>query len=284
MYDSSRVTRYDPHASRGISPFGFLTTALRHRRLIRRLAWRAVQSRYRGSTLGMVWALAQPLLMLAVYTFVFSVVFRARWDLPGSDPAHFSIYLLSGLILFGLFGDCANQAPRLVRSNRSYVTQVPFPVELLSWVSLIEALVSAAFASAILAAGYLLIIGPIPVTALFVPLVAIPIVLLALGASWFLSSLGVFLEDISQVVTVATTALLFLSPIFYSPSSIPEAFRGVYFLNPLAHLLEMSKGCLFQGTSPDWVQLAGLFIGSFAFAWLGHLWFVRSKVGFADVL
>jgi lipopolysaccharide transport system permease protein len=248
------------------------------------MAWRGVESRYRGSVLGITWAIAQPLLMLGVYTFVFSVVFQARWGLAGSEPSHFSIYLLSGLILFGIFADCANRAPGLVRSHRIYFTQVPFPVELLSWVSLLEALVAASFATAILCAGYFVVIGPPPPTALLLPLVVAPILLLALGASWFLSSLGVFLEDISQVVAVATTALLFLSPIFYSPEHIPEAFRSVYFVNPLAHLLEMSKQCLFQGVAPAWGQLGALALGSFAFAWLGHWWFVRTKVGFADVL
>jgi len=264
--------------------FAFLTTAVRHRRLIGRLAWRGVTSRYRGSSLGLVWTIAQPLLMLAVYTFVFSVVFQARWDLPGSDPRHFSIYLFSGLILFGVFGDCANQAPHLVRANRPYVTHVPFPVEVLSWVSLTEALVAAGFASVILLAGHWLVIGPLPWTALLLPLVLVPILLIALGTSWFLSSLGVYLEDVSQVVTVATTALLFLSPIFYSPDRIPEAFQGVYFLNPLAHLLEMSKDCLFQGLPPAWGRLAALTAGAFVFAWLGHRWFQRTRVGFADVL
>lgn len=278
------MDRNEAQLAGGAAPFGFVTTALRHRRLIGRLAWRGVESRYRGSVLGLLWAIVQPLLMLAVYTFVFSVVFQARWDLPGSEPSHFSIYLLSGLILFGIFADCANDAPHLVRSNSTYVTQVLFPIEVLSWVSLLEALVTAGFASAILVAGHWLLIGPPPAAALFLPLVVLPLLLIALGTSWFLSSLGVFLEDISQVVSVATTAMLFLSPIFYSPDSIPAAFQGVYFLNPLAHVLEMSKDCLFQGLPPDWMLLGALATGSFAFAWLGHWWFVRSKVGFADVL
>jgi lipopolysaccharide transport system permease protein len=274
------VTRSDESTG----PLGFLTNALRHRRLIGRMAWRGVESRYRGSALGLLWAVVQPLLMLGVYTFVFGVVFQNRWNLPGSEPSHFAIYLLSGLILFGIFADCANQAPALIRQNSTYVTQVPFPIDVLSWVSLLEALVAASFGAAILVLGYAVVIGPPPLTALFLPLVALPIVLLALGASWFLSSLGVYLEDISQVVSVGTTALLFLSPIFYSPDNIPEAFRTVYFLNPLAHLLEMSKDCLFQGLAPEWGRLAALGAGSFVFAWLGHRWFVRSQEGFADVL
>ena len=248
------------------------------------MAWRAVESRYRGSLLGLLWAFVQPLMMLAVYTFVFSVVFRARWNLPDSDPSQFALFLFSGLILYGIFAECANQAPGLVRANRIYITQVLFPVEALSWVSLCQALAQAGFATAILALGYLVLIGAPPWTWVLLPLILLPIVFIALGTSWFLASLGVFLEDISQVVSVFTTALLFLSPIFYSADRIPEAFRDVYFLNPLAHLLEMSKDCIFHGQTPEWVTLGTLVAGSWLFASLGYLWFARAKAGFADVL
>ncbi len=267
-----------------LHPFGFVWTGWRHRRLIRRLAWRALEARYRGSVLGMLWAFVQPLLMLCVYTFVFAVVFQGRWNLPESNPAHFAVFLFSGLIFYTIFAECANQAPGLVRANRTYITQVRFPVEVLPWVSLCQALLQFGFAAAILAIGYLVVIGPPLLTWIFLPLVMVPLLLIALGTSWFLSSLGVFLEDISQVVTVFTTALLFLSPIFYSPERIPERFQGIYFLNPLAHLLEMSKDSLFHGHPPQWTSLALLVVAAWAFAWLGHLWFVRTKPGFADVL
>jgi lipopolysaccharide transport system permease protein len=265
-------------------PLAFLMTGWRHRHLIRRLAWRAIEARYRGSVLGLLWAFVQPLMMLAVYTFVFSVVFESRWDLPESDHSHFALFLFSGLILFSVFADCVNQAPRLVRANRVFITQIRFPVEALCWVSLCEALVQLAFAASILAAGYVAVIGAPPLSWIFLPAVLLPLALFTLGASWLLASLGVYLEDISQIVSVFTTALLFLSPIFYSSARIPEAFRTFYFLNPLAYLLEMSKQPLFLGIAPDWMLLGLLMLLGWLVAWAGHLWFVRSKAGFADVL
>jgi lipopolysaccharide transport system permease protein len=262
----------------------FAVTGWRHRHLIRRLAWRAVERRYRGSVLGLLWAFVQPLLMLAVYTFVFSVVFESRWDVPEYGHTHFAILLFSGLILFAVFADSVNQAPRLVRANRVFITQIRFPVEVLCWVSLVEAIVQLLFATAILAVGYLVVIGAPPASWLYLPLLLIPLGLLTLGTSWLLASLGVYLEDISHVVSVLTTALLFLSPIFYSPARIPEAFRAVYAVNPLAALIDLSKPPLFGGVAPDWLALAQLVAIGWVVAWAGHLWFMRSKAGFADVL
>ena len=267
-----------------LDPTAFLRTGWRNRHLIRRLAWRAVEERYRGSVLGLLWAFVQPLLMLGIYTFVFSVVFESRWNLDQGAHAEFALYLFSGLALYTLFADCVNRAPGLVRANRIYITQIRFPVEVLCWASLCEALVNFGFAAAILAVGYLLVIGIPPLSWLYLPLVVVPLLLLTLGSSWFLSSLGVYLEDIGQVVSVFTSALLFLSPIFYPPTRIPESFRGLYFLNPLAYLLEMSKQPLFQGRAPDWTLLAALTLGSWVFAWAGHVWFTRTQKGFADVL
>ncbi len=267
-----------------LDPTAFLRKGWHDRHLIRRLAWRAVETRYRGSVLGLLWAFVQPLMMLGVYTFVFSVVFESRWEIGEGDHAQFALYLFSGLALYTIFADCVNRAPGLVRANRTYITQIRFPVEVLCWASLCEALVNFGFSATILAVGYALVIGMPPLSWLYVPLILVPLLLLTVGTSWFLSSLGVYLEDISQVVAVFTTALLFLSPIFYSPARIPEAFRGLYFLNPLAHLLEMSKGPLFHGRAPDWPLLAGLTLGSWLFAWAGHLWFTRTQKGFADVL
>ncbi len=268
------------------SPIAFLATGWRYRRLIGQLAWRRIEARYRGSWLGILWSVFNPLFLLCIYTFIFGFVFQAKWDLPIEFEGRpiFALLLFSGIILFYVFSECLNEAPDLIVSNRTFLKQYRFPLEVLPWVSLTAALFNLAMSFALLFIFYFAILGSPPPSVLLLPLVLVPLALLSLGLSWLISSLGVFLRDLSHLVRVLTTALLFMSPIFYPASRIPEPMRELYFLNPLALIIQMSKQVLFLGTVPDWRVVAVLLIGTWLIAWLGHTWFMRSKGGFADVL
>ena len=266
------------------SPFSFAESGWRHRRLIVRLARRKIEARYRGSVLGVAWAVIQPLFVLGLYTFVFSVVFGARWTLPQGGETPFSVIFFSGLLLYTLFAECANEAPQLMAAHRTYIKQARFPTEILSWVVLLSSLFNFAIGMVLLAALYVVLLGAPPLTSLYLPLVVAPVLLAALGMTWILSSLGVFLRDISQLVAVLTLALLFLSPVFYSVSVVPDGIRPYYQANPLAWVLEMARGLLFFGTAPDWIVWGVLMISGWLMAWLGYLWFMRTKKAFADVL
>jgi len=266
------------------NPLAFLVSGWTHRRLIGRLAWRKIESRYRGSVLGLLWTLLHPMLMLAVYTFVFSVIFRAKWSAESSSQVEFAIFLFSGLIVYAIFSECVNEAPRLMPDNEIYVKQLIFPTEILAWVSLVSALFNFAVSLVLLVAFYPIVLGPPPVTIFFLPLVVGPLLPLTLGTTWFLASIGVFVKDTSQVVLIFTTALLFLSPIFYSPTMIPEAFQPFYYVNPIAGILEMSKDSLFYDVGPDWAALARSTALAWLVAWAGYSWFMKTKRSFADVL
>lgn len=265
-------------------PLGFIGSGWKHRVLIRRLAWRKIELRYRGSFLGFLWTIINPLLLLAVYTFVFSFVFKNKWGPSDAPMAEFSLFLFSGIILYSVFAECVNEAPGLIVQNRTFVKQHIFPLETLIWVSLCATLFNFAISFLVLAVFHLFVLGVPPASALYLPLLLLPIVLITLGISWLLASLGVFLRDISQIVGVLTTALLFLSPIFYSVARIPERWQEIYLLNPFARIIEMSKGVLFRGTAPDWWPLVGISLAGWLVAWLGYVWFMRSKQGFADVV
>ncbi len=265
-------------------PFAFLYAGWRYRSLIRRLTARKIQSHYRGSRLGVLWALFHPLLMLSVYTFVFSVVFQARWDPSDDGDAEFALFVFSGMILYAIFSKCVNEAPTLMAVHQTYIKQVVFPAEVLAWVSLLAALFDFVVGWILLMVFHLVVLGPPPLTAIFLPLVLCPVLLMTLGAVWLLASLGVFLKDVSHVVGVATTALFFLSPIFYPISSVPEPLRPYYALNPFASVLEMSRASLFYGTPPDWPTLGALVGVAWLGAWLGYLWFMKTKGSFADLL
>jgi len=243
-----------------------------------------VNDRYRGALLGGAWALVLPLLMLCVYTFVFSVVLQGRWQGANDGGAGFAMRVFTGMLLFGIFAECVNEAPALLLSSQSFLKQVLFPSEVLPWVSLLAALWRFAMGFVLLMIARTLLLGVPPASSLAIPVMLVPMVLLTLGWSWLLSSLGVFLRDLAQVITVFTSAAMFLSPVFYPASRIPEVLRPWLFLNPLATILEAARPALFDGKLPDWNALALTTIGTFAFAWLGHAWFVRAKPGFADVL
>lgn len=265
-------------------PRGIVSSGWRNRHLVLQLARREVEARYRGSLLGIVWAFVLPVFLLAVYTFVFSVVFEARWNVGTGDRGNFALLVFSGMVFFGIFGETVGRAPGLVLENVSYVKRVVFPLEILPLVAVTVALVNAAFAGVILAIFYAVAVGAPPVTALLLPIVLAPLVILSLGLTWLVSALGVFLRDLRQLITVAVTALYFLSPIFYPLDALPEAARRWLLLNPIALVLESSKEVLFFGNVPHWGSLGLATLVSTATAVLGYQSFQRLKGGFADVV
>jgi lipopolysaccharide transport system permease protein len=274
----------NPARPTSLLPLHFLGSGWRHRRLIGRLTRSRVAERYRGSLLGGAWVLVLPLLMLGVYTFVFSEVFRARWDGAGLGGFAFALRLFAGMLVFGIFAECANEAPGLLHANQNYIKQVLFPTEILAWVSLLGALWRFAMGFLLLVVFQLASSGWPPVAILSLPLTLVPLAFLALGTSWLFSSLGVFLRDLAQVVTVFTSALLFLSPVFYPASRVPESLRPWFQLNPFATILENVRAALFEGRLPDWRALGVVTALAFVFAWVSHAWFLRAKSSFADVL
>jgi lipopolysaccharide transport system permease protein len=206
-----------------MNPMGLL----RHRELIAQLTRREVSQRYKGSLLGMAWPLVQPLLMLTVYTFVFSVVFRARWpSLPGADTADFALVIFTGLITFSIFSETVSAAPGLILANRNLVKRSVFPLEILPIVKASGALVQGVFSLMILLAG-MLALGFTPSwTALCLPAVWLPLWLFSIGSAYFLSALGVFVRDLGQLVGVVITALFFGSAIFLSLSAVSGSGVG----------------------------------------------------------
>jgi lipopolysaccharide transport system permease protein len=255
------------------------------RELLWQLARREVQARYRGSWLGVFWALLNPVLMLALYTYVFSVVFGSRWSAnspPGS--VDFALAVFAGLIPFNLFSENLNAAPGLVLGNASYVKRVVFPLEVLPLARLLASLVQAGLSLLVLVAAIWWFRDVIPWTIVFAPLVIVPLVLLTLGCSLLLASLGVFVRDIGNVVHVAVSALMFLSPVFYPLSRPPESVRTVLAWNPLAPILESFRGVVLEGASPDWMAWMNMTCVSAGAALAGWIWFAKSKNAFADVL
>lgn len=268
-----------------ISPHEMFVGAWRNRSLLYALTMREIIGRYQGSVLGMLWSFFNPVFMLAVYTFVFSVVFKARWGSSGSESkAEFALVLFAGLLLFNLFSECVTRAPALILNNPTYVKKVVFPLEILPWVSFGTALFHAAISFGVWLIFYLSVFGLPPVTILLFPVVLIPLMFLIMGLSWFLASLGIFLRDVSQIIGLLVTAQMFLTPIFYPLTAIPEKYRYLLHLNPLTFIVEQARDLLIFGKGMAWGTLGIMTLCAATVAWLGFVWFQKSRKGFADVL
>lgn len=267
------------------SPIGMVASLWRNRQLIWQMTKREVIGRYRGSIMGLAWSLFNPILMLAVYTFVFSVVFQMRWNVAGDEgKLDFAIVLFVGMIIHGLFAECVNRAPGLILSNVNYVKKVVFPLEIFPWVALGSALFHSLVSLVVLLIAFLVLKQYLHWTAIFLPLVLTPLVLATVGLAWFLAATGVFVRDIAHATSIITLVLLFLSPVFYPISALPEEYRSLLFLNPLTFIIEQSRAVLIWGTAPDWIGWLMYMPASMAIAWGGFWWFQRTRRGFADVV
>lgn len=255
-----------------------------NRELINASVRREVLGRYKGSYFGVLWSFFNPLLMLIVYTFVFGIVFKARWGGEESSNGEFALVLFAGLIFFNLFAECINRAPSLILSNPNYVKKVIYPLEILPVISLYSALYHLVLSIMIWLVGYVVLFGLPHLTIIYLPLLLIPYCLLILGISWGLASLGVYLRDVTQVVGVCTTILLFLSPVFYPATALPEQYRFLVYINPLTYIIENSRNAMCWGLVPNMFELALYSIASLAVCLIGFAWFKKTKKGFADVI
>jgi lipopolysaccharide transport system permease protein len=259
--------------------------AWKHRLLIWQLLKRDVQSRYRGSALGLLWSLVTPVIMLAIYTFVFQQVFKARWnDSQGQTTLGFAVILFLGLSISGLLSDMLNKSPLLIVGNQNYVKKIVFPLEILSWIAMFSGLFTFLTNFILLLVLMLVELKSVPPTALWLPIILLPYCVLLLGISWILAALGVYLRDIQQVTGTLATLLLFLSPVFYSAEALPASVRVWVFLNPLSYVVEASRAVLIYGRLPDFIGLAIYSGAALAIAYMGHWFFHKVRPGFADVI
>jgi lipopolysaccharide transport system permease protein len=265
--------------------FRLLGSLIRNRELIVQLTRRELALRFRGSTLGMAWAVITPLLTALTYTFVLSVVFKSRWGgAANSGPFDYAIMLLTGLALYGIFAECIGRAPNLVVGNPNYVSRVIFPLEILPIVAVFSASVNAAISLAIALLANLCLKGGLHPTIVFLPLLFIPYILFLVSMNLVLAAFGVYLRDLSQLVSLVTTLTLFLTPIFYPISAVPAAFRRFMWINPLTFIVEEGRSVLILGQAPNFIGIALYTLLASIALIAGHWLFRRLRPGFADVL
>lgn len=234
--------------------------------------------------LGLLWLVATPLLMLCVFTLVFHGVFGMKW--PGArsqSPLEFALFLFVGLAVFQFFADTVNRAPTLIVSQPNLVTKVVFPVWILPLVASLASVVQLGVSLTLLV-FLLSFLHGISVQWLWLPVLVPPLFFLVTGLAWVLAGVGVYMRDASPIAAMFTTLTMFLSPVFFSISSAPAAWRDWFMLNPLAVVIEQFRGVLLLNVQPDLYQLLWLYVGGVVVALLGKKAFDGMQEGFADVL
>jgi lipopolysaccharide transport system permease protein len=279
-------TAINPHAAQPTSLVALVRSLWRNRQLIVQMTKREVVGRYQGSAFGLAWSFLNPVFMLVVYTFVFSEIFKIRWGGMGGDDSktQFALVLFVGMIVLSLFSEVLNRAPGLILSNVNYVKKVVFPIEILPVITMCAALFHSLISLGVLLAAFALFNGYLHWTAIFIPLVLLPLVILTMGLAWMLASLGVFLRDVGPTIGIITTVLMFLSPVFYPVTAVPERFRPFIMANPLTFIIEQAREVLIWGQLPNWLGLGAYTLAAIVIAWAGYAWFQKTRKGFSDVL
>lgn len=269
-----------------ISPVTMLARLWRHRDVATQLAIRTVRSGHSGTALGLFWVAFKPLLMLAVYTLVFGVVFKSRFyqGAGAFSPIDFGLALFAGLSIFTVLSEMLGKAPHLIKSNANFVKRVVFPLDVLVLSEFAAALFTFLITMLIFVAALALRSGGLPLSSLSVPFIIAPFLMFVLGLSWFLASLGVYVPDLNQVVGVVISVLMFVSPIFFPLSALPVALQDWMFLNPVASVVEQARAAFFLGEWPDPLLLARQYVTGGLVLWLGWAWFELTRKGFADVI
>lgn len=269
-----------------LNPVTAVTTLWMHRDLTWQLSAREVAARYRATNLGWLWSILTPLVQLAVYTFLFSIVFKQRWGTnPNETKGEYALTIFCGMLIYNVFAEVVNRAPGLIVSCPNYVKKLIFPLEVFPVMALLSALVNLLISFGVWLVGWLLIMQTWPHATMFwLPAILLPTCLLTLGIAWFVAALGVFLRDVGPIVALVVQMLFFATPIFYRTDAVPYPLRTLIELNPLTQCIEDARRVLMEGVPPNLPWLGLSLLAALLVAQAGYAFFAKSKRAFADVL
>lgn len=257
---------------------------IQDRKLLRMFIMRDLQSRYKNSWAGLLWLVINPIIMLSIYTLVFQHILGVRWGGQTSSGISFALNLYLGLVVFNIFSESLQAAPMVLRAHSNLIKKVRFPIRILPTIPVGLALCDAMLGLVLWLVIYVLTQGLPPLTALYLPLVLLPLVLFVMGLNWIIASLSVYMRDITHIVRFVVTGLLFLSPIFFPIQSMPADLQAILSFNPLSIEIEMLRGIMVGGIAPDVVTYIGFLAFSLVVYLTGYCWFTLTSDGFVDVL
>ena len=251
--------------------------------LIRSLARRELVARYKGSVLGIVWAIVTPVVMIAIFTFIFAGIFNARFG-PRGTPWDYALYLFCGLLPWTMFQETLQQSSTTIVTHANLVKRVVFPLETLPVAQALSSLGNQMFGMLALVVASVIVRHELHVTILWLPALLVPQLIFTLGAAWLVASLGVFLRDIAQGITLVLMAWMYLTPIIYPESIVPERYRPFINANPFTPLVRSYRRIFLEGLPPDWPSLAYFALLAIVLFVFGYWWFAKSRRNFADVI
>jgi lipopolysaccharide transport system permease protein len=251
--------------------------------LVLSLARRELAARYRGSVLGIVWAVLNPIVMIAIFTFIFAGIFKARFNDNGTKW-DYALYLFCGLLPWNAFQESLQLSASTIVSHANLVKRVVFPLETLPVAQSLAAIGSQLFGTTALLLAVIVIRQELHATFLLLPLVLIPQLIATLGVAWLLASLGVFLRDIVQGITLVLMAWMYLTPILYPENMVPAQYKVYINLNPFTPLIRNYRRLLLDGVAPDWGGLLYFLVFALVSFFFGYWWFARTRKNFADVI
>ena len=258
--------------------------AWHYRELIRAVVRRELAARFRGSILGWAWAIFGPLVMLSAYTIIFSNAIGVPPSARAGGVQTYAVSIFTGLIVFNLFSELAYRSPGLLHEHVNFIKKSIFPSETLAWTASIRALTYAAISFGILLLFIIGVTHALPLTALLVPFIIVPLVLFLLGTCWFLMALGSFTRDVAHLMISIVPVLMFATPIFYSIDDVPERLRVYIHLNIMGNYVEMIRDALIRGRLPSPLLYLGTVFVSLAIFRFGYRFFMRYKSIFVDVI
>lgn len=268
---------------RRLAPFA--TDLWHHRELLWQFTLRNVELRHKGSHLGLVWSILNPLLLLGLYVVVFGYIFGGAFGvLPGETKVDYGLGIFFGLSLYHFVAEVITGAPSLIVNNPNFVKKVVFPLEVLPAANVLGAAFHLLVSLVFVIAGVLLFGPGLGPGALWLPVVLLPVLLLLLGASWLFSALGVFFRDIGQMMQFLTVALMFASAVFYPAQKIPPELWTYMRFNPVLLAIELTRDAALWGRPLNQHHLAYLYASGILACYLGHAVFRRLRPAFADVL
>lgn len=251
--------------------------------LILSLAKRELLTRYKGSALGMVWAVITPVVMITIFTFIFSGIFSARFG-PGGTAWDYALYLFCGLLPWTMFQETVQTSSTTIVAHANLVKRVVFPLETLPAAQALSALANQMFGTIALLVACIVVRHELHASILWLPTLLIPQLVLTLGVAWLVASLGVFLRDIAQGITLVLMAWMYLTPIIYPETIVPERYRPFINANPFTALVRSYRRIFLEGLAPDWPSLAYFAILSAIVFLIGYWWFAKTRRNFADVI
>jgi len=255
----------------------------RHRTLIWSFVKRDLLARYKGSAVGLFWSVIHPLIMLGLYTFVFSTIMKVRVG-ASEGTEQFALYLLCGLLPWNAFAEGLNRSTGVIFENANLIKRNVFPSEILPVYPVIAGVVTELIGFAILVVALLLTGHPMRPVMLLLPVILLLQVVLTVGLAWIIAGTTVFIRDLGQMLGVMLTLGIFLTPIFYPPSVVPKGMQVLLTVNPMYALVEAYRSLILRGQLPALGDVALLAsIGVVVFL-VGYRVFTRMQPAFADVL